>query len=209
MYVKRPRTQFGWIDFKTRKRDPPFGYCGIDKREARAGLHLPLIKRLEMLKPSFFGCELMEPVPQRAPVHFVNKQKTKNEQENIMLREAEALDFLRLQEEVQSRPTEAIAIYENGMSKPVFIHSHEGGDVFVVEGEDYEFYEAEHVPGLVFSHYETRHDLRTPVEQEPPPGMSSEEALEIAGRLNSAELAERLKTDRDFRKAIDALPQRN
>jgi hypothetical protein len=38
--------------------------------------------------------------------------------------------------EVEGRSTDAIAVYDSGESKPVFVHSESGQDHFVVENED-------------------------------------------------------------------------
>jgi hypothetical protein len=75
------------------------------------------------------------------------------------LREADALSYLRLKEQIESRPTNSNAVYSNGETRPVFIYSLSGTDTFVVEGDDYKFYVAQSLPGRVWAKWEAKPEI--------------------------------------------------
>jgi hypothetical protein len=82
------------------------------------------------------------------------------------LRSADALSYLRLKEQIESRPTNSNAVYSNGETRPVFIYSLSGKDTFVVEGDDYKFYPAQSVPGRAWVKWETKPEVAAEQEAE-------------------------------------------
>ena|SRR5436309_14111385 len=116
----------------------------------------------------------------------------------MTLREADSYGYLRLKETIESRPTDSIAVYQDGKVRPVFIYTLDGKDVFVVEGENYKFYPAQQVPDSVWIRWETKPDPQ-PVVVEAPSAES--------GKLKGSSWAE-LKADAAGR-ARNALAERN
>ena len=84
----------------------------------------------------------------------------------MSLREGDSWGYLHLKEKIESRPTDSIAVYQDGKVRPVFIYTLDGRDVFVVEGENYKFYPAQQVPDSVWTRWETKPDPQ-PVEDPP------------------------------------------
>jgi len=75
------------------------------------------------------------------------------------LREADSYRYLRLREQIESRPTDSNSVYSSGETRPVFVYSMSGKDTFVVEGDDYKFYPAQNLPGRVWVKWETKPEI--------------------------------------------------
>ena len=86
----------------------------------------------------------------------------------MSLRPCDAEPYLRLKTQIESRPTNSNAVYQDGKFRPVFVYTLDGRDVFVVEGDDYKFYPAQQVPGSVWVRWEAKPDPQ-PAFVDPPP----------------------------------------
>src|SRR5258708_30668782 len=100
----------------------------------------------------------------------------------MSLRSAEAWDYTRLKEQIESRPTNSNAVYSNGETRPVFIYSLSGKDTFVVEGDDYKFYPAQSLPGRVWTKWETKPEVVAEQEAEKASADAIEKAKKLPGK---------------------------
>jgi hypothetical protein len=112
----------------------------------------------------------------------------------MSLREADSYGYLRLKEQIESRPTNSNAVYQDGKVRPVFIYTLNGKDVFVVEGDDYKFYPAQKSPGSAFVRWEAKPEppqvVEPPSQPERPKFSSWEEERAYAEAQHRKALAE-------------------